>query len=145
MNHFSEPVPELAPDLEWMLQSGQVSQETLAAGMLREYYAPIYRMALCLLDHPQAAGEAALETFVLALSNLHRYSPAQGARRWLFGLALKTCFLEKPGRRSKRKGRPDKYPPGSRPSAPADSYETALKQAVDAFDEKTRLPPVYII
>ena len=47
---------ELSSDLEWLLQSGQASQEELLTALAGQYLLPIYRLALAVLDEP--AGRA---------------------------------------------------------------------------------------
>jgi DNA-directed RNA polymerase specialized sigma24 family protein len=83
--------PELSPDLEWMLQSGQAKEEMLAEALIEEYYAPVFRLALAVLDEPERARQAALETFGSALLEAHRYDGKSGVRAWLLRLALNTC------------------------------------------------------
>ena len=55
--------PGLSSDLEWLLQSGQVSQEELLTALAGQYLLSIYRLALAVLDDPAAARLAARETF----------------------------------------------------------------------------------
>jgi DNA-directed RNA polymerase specialized sigma24 family protein len=83
--------PELSPDLEWMLQSGQAKKEMLAEALLDEYYAPVFRLGLAILGDREAARQAALETFSGALLEAHRYDGKSGVRTWLLRLALNTC------------------------------------------------------
>jgi DNA-directed RNA polymerase specialized sigma24 family protein len=139
MSGLIEPEPELAPDLEWMLQSGQVSQEILAVAMLREYYLAVYRMALCLLDDRQAAAEAAPKIFSTALLNQHRYRPVQGARHWLFGLGLRICLQEKFARRRKPSNNPNAGTLGRLTFIPPGAQMEILNNPLAAWDEKTRL------
>lgn len=90
MKDFFEDPAELSSDLEWMLQSGQVGREVLAEALIGEYYAPIYRLALALLNDEDLAQEAALHTFRSALEKLERYRSSQGVRPWLFHQALES-------------------------------------------------------
>jgi DNA-directed RNA polymerase specialized sigma24 family protein len=83
--------PELSPDLEWMLQSGQAKGEMLAEALVEEYYAPVFRLALAVLDEPERARQAALGAFSSALLEAHRYEGKSGVRAWLLRLALNTC------------------------------------------------------
>ncbi len=83
--------PPYAPDLEWMLQSGQVSREALLEALLEEHYAAVYHLALSLLDDHAAAASAAQQTFARALLDQHRYRPEEGLHRWLYSIVLETC------------------------------------------------------
>src|SRR5512137_2028988 len=83
--------PQYAPDLEWMLQSGQVPRELLLEALLQEYYGRVYHLALSILDDRAAAQSAAGQTFARALLNQHRYRSQDGVEFWLFRIALETC------------------------------------------------------
>jgi hypothetical protein len=43
---------DLSPDLEWMLQSGQVDDGTLIEALAHQYYQPFYRLSLSYLTYP---------------------------------------------------------------------------------------------
>lgn len=95
-----EPTPELAPDLEWMLQSGQVSLPYLMEHLAGTYQAPVYRLALSLLDSQEAAELAVQRTFQAVVANLHVYRGETGAERWLYRLAWREIVrLERSERR----------------------------------------------
>lgn len=64
---------ELLPDLDWMLQSGEASPEMLAEALIGAYHAPVYRLALSLLESPEQAAHLAREAFISALLNAYRY------------------------------------------------------------------------
>ena len=83
--------PQYAPDLEWMLQSGQVPRDLLLEALLQEYYARVYHLALSILDDRAAAQSAAGQTFARALLDQHRYRSQDGVEFWLFRIALETC------------------------------------------------------
>ncbi|HEX7973044.1 MAG TPA: LysM peptidoglycan-binding domain-containing protein, partial [Anaerolineales bacterium] len=87
--------PEPADDLEWMLTSGQVSGYHLAESLVRAFYGPVYRLELFLLQSPEAAEQAALDSFAAAL--LAPYPEPVTPPLWLLGFALETGL-----RRSKR-------------------------------------------
>ena len=83
--------PQYAPDLEWMLQSGQVPRELLLEALLQEYYPRVYHLALSILDDRTAAQDAAGLTFARALLDQHRYRSQDGVEFWLFRIALEAC------------------------------------------------------
>jgi RNA polymerase sigma-70 factor (ECF subfamily) len=91
MPEMLEPPPELAPDLDWMLQSGQVSRDIIAEALVREYYMPVYHLALSILDNRDVASKATLDAFTIALTDIYRYRGQVAARQWLYAIVLHTC------------------------------------------------------
>jgi DNA-directed RNA polymerase specialized sigma24 family protein len=85
------PIPDYAPDLEWMLQSGQVSNELLLEALVVEYYPAVFRLAHALLDDQTAARKAADKVFSLALLELYSYRAQDGVEIWLYRIAMETC------------------------------------------------------
>jgi DNA-directed RNA polymerase specialized sigma24 family protein len=83
-----EQLPELSPDVEWMLQSGQASREMLAEALVAEYYEPVWRLGLSLFEDSAAAGQFALETLSTALLEVHRYAGQVSAQVWILRKAL---------------------------------------------------------
>jgi hypothetical protein len=81
---FDKP-PELSPDLEWMLQSGQVSREMLAEALMDEYYRPIYRLGIILFGGDTESRRFAVESFTRALLDAGRYNENGGVGSWIFG------------------------------------------------------------
>ena len=136
--------PERSSDLEWLLQSGQVSQKELLTALAGQYLLPVYRLALAVLDEPAAAHLAACETFSSALLNLYRYSSQIGVERWLYGLALDAIQRQVSRLKTRRAltallPRPSRTPHPDRPAA-ANESEAAVWQAFDALDEAQRIP-----
>lgn len=54
-----------------------------------------------MLSNDQDAGDAAQDTLVKVLRNLHRYDPTRSFSTWVFGIARNTCIDEH--RRRKRR------------------------------------------
>lgn len=121
---FDQP-PELSPDLEWMLQSGQASREMLAGELVEVYYLPLYRLGLALYGEINTARAFAQETLSQALLETHRFHGRTSIQTWLYRVALGVS----------RKYREDRYwkkslfdlqrgqkPP--REAAPGMGYET---------------------
>ena len=136
--------PELPSDLEWLLQSGQASQEELLTALAGHYLLPVYRLALAVLDEPAAARLAARETFSSVLLNLYRYSSQIGVERWLYGLALDAIQRQLSRLKTRRRltallPRPSRTPHPDSPTA-ANEFEAAVWQAFDALDEVQRIP-----
>jgi len=138
-----EPTPEFDSDLEWMLQSGQASSGMLLEALIYEFYTPIYRLALALLDDYPAAREAARETFATAILNLYRYRSQIGAQNWLYSIALaminkKLAWLKR--QRTLKASLPlpseaDDF--GA--STPETELDASLWLAIDELDEPSRL------
>ncbi len=82
------PEAQLAPDLEWMLQSRQISRALLAETLLREYYPRLWRAALALLGEPSAAVQAVVAVISNAVLAAERYHGGD-IDAWLFGIAWK--------------------------------------------------------
>jgi DNA-directed RNA polymerase specialized sigma24 family protein len=91
-----EKPPELAPDLEWMLQSNQVSEGLLLETAITENYEWVYHITLCILDDPEMADRAARETFTTLIKRRHRYWGQLDARSWILRYAIKTSLSKLP-------------------------------------------------
>ena len=50
---------ELSPDLEWMLQSEQVDDDTLIKAFVQQYYPHVYNLVLSRLTYPEEARRTA--------------------------------------------------------------------------------------
>jgi hypothetical protein len=83
-----DETPELSPDLEWMLQSGQVDDASLVAALIDEHYANLYRLGLVLLGSAELATVFAQQTLALAIVDAHRYRAETPLLVWLLSLAL---------------------------------------------------------
>jgi DNA-directed RNA polymerase specialized sigma24 family protein len=134
---------ELAPDLEWMLQSGQVPQEVLLQTLLQEHYAPVYHLALSLLDDESAAKRAARQTFTSALLEMHAYRGPNGMRPWLYPIAFRACRAELQ-KLERRRAVLASLPFSKRIhefgiSLPENKFDAALWLAIDRIQEEKRL------
>ena len=146
--HIDSGSEALSPDLEWMLQSGQVSSAVLVAALVNEYYAPLYRLALALLDDEEAAVYASCEAFIAARLNVYRYQNGYAGsgnqvHAWFYRHALVVLLR---GRRQVKAQRALKaslprlgQPASFGASLPATRQEAELWLAVDGLDEETRL------
>jgi len=130
----------------------QSAQTTQAAQhlerLVQEHYAYIRRLALSILNDPDEAEDAAQETFIAAHRAWASFRGQASARTWLTSIAVNACR----GRLRKRKVRQGLQNTlialhllRSRPASPEQSAiqneaSRLLWQAVDALDEKHRLP-----
>jgi len=87
-----ENSPELSSDIEWMLQSGQVSREYFLETLVEAYYALVLRLATSLIDDNNAARDATRRTFLKAVLDVHQYRSQVGVETWLYKIAYQTCI-----------------------------------------------------
>lgn len=104
------PGPAVEPALDLRLQPSPTEErERIAAALggdpaarswiVRQYAPSVFRFCRRMLDDEQDARDAAQDTLVKALSNLHRYDTAWRFPAWLFGIARNTCIDEHRRRR----------------------------------------------
>ena len=72
------------------------------AWLVHRWTTPVYRFCRRMLSHDEDARDAAQETLVKVLKNLHRYDQTRSFSTWMFGIARNTCIDEH--RRRKRRG-----------------------------------------
>jgi DNA-directed RNA polymerase specialized sigma24 family protein len=92
---MENPLPELSPEIQWMLESGQASSEMLAEALVREYWQPIYRFGLACLGDSRLAEQLAVESLSSALINVYRYRGGS-VKAWLFQIVVKICQKKQP-------------------------------------------------
>jgi RNA polymerase sigma-70 factor (ECF subfamily) len=137
-------------NLEQLVQGSQVRDPSISEALVNQYYASIYRLALSILNNPDDAEDATQETFIAAINNLDGYRGASSLKTWLYAIGLNTCrghLRKRRARDTMRKAWQSLQPLRSRPPTPeqtALSHEshTQLWAAVDALDEKHRLPVI---
>ncbi len=79
-----EPPDELASDLEWMLESGQVGRDLLAEVLVQEFALELYHPARLYLGNAAQARQAVTGAFAAALANIYRYRHGMGVKSWVF-------------------------------------------------------------
>jgi len=89
---LSETSHELAPDLEWMLQSNQVSNELLLETLVHEHGVELYQLARSLLGDSRAAREVVAATILAVIEKRKRFWGKGSAKDWLFSLVIQTVF-----------------------------------------------------
>jgi len=88
--------PEISETLEWMLQSGQVGEETLIKTLIHEHYSNVYRFILSIVD-PQdknLAKQLTEQAILAAVTDSSAYDGHLGVQVWLFKIATqvtKSC------------------------------------------------------
>lgn len=123
--------------------------EQAVEALVNQYRAPLFRLALSVLDNPADADEAVQDALVAALRGLKGYRGQAAFRTWLFTIVLNVCR----GRLRQRRFRlklaqtlQALWPRGSlaRVEAVALEHErdTIIWQAVSALPDRHRLPVV---
>ena len=79
----------LSPDLEWMLQNDQISNEQLIGVLVHEQYAALYRFSWVMLDDARAAEQIVNETIRTAVEQRYKYWAHTSASAWIFSFAYK--------------------------------------------------------
>lgn len=142
------PEPELTPDLEWMLQSVQVSDELLVETITQEHGAELQRLAEALCAGEAAGRRCLTAALIQAARRRREYLPGLSPRVWLAGMVVDACRREtgwrwlRP-RRQDQPGRPDarmvrrvkEADPGG-----LEAWQVDLWLALDLMAPQFRLP-----
>lgn len=139
----------LEPDK--LLRQGASGRQLLAESLMDHYFADVHRLALSILHDDDAADDVAQDTFITALRHIDRYEPGTNLRGWLSTITVNLCRDRL--RRSNSRQRWSALWMGhqSSPASQSHSLEsrhvrkeanTALWSAVNALDEKHRLPVI---
>ena len=118
--------------------------------LVRAYYADVFRFARSMLNHDGDAEDAAQETFIAAARALDGFRGESKIKTWLFGITLNICRSQV--RKRKRTEKLQQalqaviriQPRPRSPEEQAVRSETGerLRKALDALDEKHRIPVV---
>lgn len=115
--------------------------------MVREFNAPIYRLALSILNDTEDAQDVTQDTFIQAAAHLDRYQVGTNFKAWLFTIAVNNCRMILRKRTARRAlyqvwlalTQGSTAQPGPETQiAQAESRE-ALWRLVDTLDDKHRL------
>jgi DNA-directed RNA polymerase specialized sigma24 family protein len=87
-----EGVPDLAPDLVWLLGNDKAEVESLAKALIREYQKPLSLLAKAYLDGHAATAGIVQEIFLQALIKAHCFGNKQDIDAWFYQLAVKNLF-----------------------------------------------------
>jgi RNA polymerase sigma-70 factor (ECF subfamily) len=110
------------------------------AWLLQQHSTPVYRFCLRMLANQEDAQDAAQETMVKVLRNLHRYRSDWRFSTWVFGIARNTCIDEH--RRRKRRRTTSEVEVVDCSASPLELTEREMKaeRLRSALDD---LPPLY--
>lgn len=78
-------------EMAWILQAQQGQDEAFAQ-LVERYQTPVYNLCYRMLGEPEAAEDAAQETFLRAYQNLGRYDRQRSFATWLLSIAAHYCI-----------------------------------------------------
>lgn len=114
--------------------------EAAQAWIVRTWTPPVYRFSMRMLRNEEDARDAAQDTLVKVLRNLHRYDPTRSFKTWVFGIARNTCIDE----HRRRKRRAWDEPGEIIDTGPTALQEVARLQRAERLKQALQtLPPMY--
>ena len=78
-------------ELAWVLQAQQGNGEAFTR-LVEEHQTHVYNLCYRMLGEPEAAEDAAQETFLRAYQNLHRYDRNRSFATWLLSIGAHYCI-----------------------------------------------------
>ncbi|HEY5961108.1 MAG TPA: sigma-70 family RNA polymerase sigma factor [Polyangiaceae bacterium] len=78
-------------ELTWVLQAQQGSDEAFTK-LVEEHQTHVYNLCYRMLGEPEAAEDAAQESFLRAYQNLQRYDQSRPFATWLLSIAAHYCI-----------------------------------------------------
>lgn len=81
----------MTDEIAWVIQAQQGSDEAFTQ-LVETYQKPVYNLCYRMLGEPEAAEDAAQETFLRAYQNLHRYDLSRPFGTWILSIAAHYCI-----------------------------------------------------
>ena len=81
----------MTEEMDWITQSRQGNDEAFAQ-LVAAYQTPVYNLCYRMLGEPEAAEDAAQESFLRAYQNILRYDPQRSFATWLLSIAAHYCI-----------------------------------------------------
>jgi len=78
-------------ELTWVIQAQQGSDEAFTK-LVEAHQTHVYNLCYRMLGEPEAAEDAAQESFLRAYQNLHRYDQSRPFPTWLLSIAAHYCI-----------------------------------------------------
>jgi RNA polymerase sigma-70 factor (ECF subfamily) len=78
-------------ELTWLLQAQQGNDDAFTK-LVEEHQTHVYNLCYRMLGEPEAAEDAAQESFLRAYQNLHRYDQSRPFATWLLSIAAHYCI-----------------------------------------------------
>lgn len=130
-----------------LLRSRASDDPEVLEAMVRGYRAPVYRLALSILNDADDAEDVAQDTFVRAALALDRYQVGTNFRAWMYTIAINTCrdYLRKRASRAtlnqvwESLQSPAPRSPGPEAAAMQNESQARLWDLVSQLGEKHRL------
>lgn len=132
-----EPAPV---DEQAFIAAALAGDASARAWLIRQHSTPVYRFCLRMLANEQDAQDAAQDTMVKVLRNLHRYHSDWRFSTWVFGIARNTCIDEH--RRRKRRRTTSEVEVVDKTASPFEITERGM-QAERLREALNELPPLY--
>jgi DNA-directed RNA polymerase specialized sigma24 family protein/tetratricopeptide (TPR) repeat protein len=92
-------------EIEWMVQSSQVEDNSLVEALFVNYYAAVYQMAAFIQSEPELASVAACKAILKAAANRHRYIGEFRLKAWILRQVMLTGKSISIGKRRNSDGR----------------------------------------
>lgn len=77
--------------IDELLRQRQASDPEVVEAMVQIYRAPVYRLALSILENSDDAEDAVQDAFIRATAHLERYQVGTNFKAWLFTITINTC------------------------------------------------------
>lgn len=81
----------MTDELAWILQAQQGDDDAFTM-LVETYQKPVYNLCYRMLGEPEAAEDAAQDTFLKAYQNLNRYDRERSFPTWLLSIAAHHCI-----------------------------------------------------
>ena len=78
-------------ELTWVIQAQQGNDEAFTR-LVEEHQTHVYNLCYRMLGEPEAAEDAAQESFLRAYQNLHRFDQSRPFATWLLSIAAHYCI-----------------------------------------------------
>jgi RNA polymerase sigma-70 factor, ECF subfamily len=135
--------------IDQLLQRSQAGDARAIEELVQAFHTDLLRLTNSLLKDPLEAEEATQDTFLAALNGLHTYRGESTFKTWLFGIAIHTCRQRLRKLQTRRRLAQAVQTvfriSGAGPAHPEETLirgetQTAVRRAMEALDEKHRLP-----
>lgn len=141
---------DIPTGIDHMLRTCSPDDPRLVEAMLRTYADYIFQLSLSILRDRDEAKDATQETFLAAAEHLRRYQPGTNFKAWLSQIAVNRCRGVLRKRKSQQALQQTlqilhslvSRSPGPEEAAIQSEARSELWAAVDALDEKHRLPVI---
>jgi RNA polymerase sigma-70 factor, ECF subfamily len=91
-------------DIDSLLRTRPAGDSEVIEAIVLGYRAPVYRLALSILNDADEAEDAVQDTFLRAAAAIYRYQVGTNFKAWIYTIAINTCrdYLRKRAARAAR-------------------------------------------